>query len=168
MDLALNLGTLRRVLLEQYVHALYRHGLKSRHPKNMKGTWQARSLSAGQWANGNRLDFRLTGRQIDSWPARSLSCCQFLCEFLVLCYRKSPYLRHSVNIHVKSKLYCRKSPLLRQFVQFHVKTISSSLCVILGICHTIKKVHNWDSLSNFMWKVSQSISETISQYSCEK
>ena len=42
--------------------------------QNMKGTWQARSLSAGQWANGNRLDFRLTGRQIDSWPARSLSC----------------------------------------------------------------------------------------------
>ena len=33
MDLALNLGTLRRVLLEQYVYALYRHGLKSRHPK---------------------------------------------------------------------------------------------------------------------------------------
>ena len=40
----------------------------------MKGTWQARSLSAGQWVNGNTPDFRLTGRQIDSWPARSLSC----------------------------------------------------------------------------------------------
>ena len=32
-----------------------------------KGPGGARSLSAGQWANGNRINFRLTGQQIDSW-----------------------------------------------------------------------------------------------------
>ena len=35
-----------------------------------KGPGRARSLSASQWANGNRLDFKLTGRQIDSWPCQ--------------------------------------------------------------------------------------------------
>ena len=43
----------------------------------MKGTWQAMSLSSGQLANGKRLDFKITGWQIDSWPARSLSRCKF-------------------------------------------------------------------------------------------
>ena len=59
------LQNLQKLYLEEWIRNSY----------NMKGTWQARSLSAGQWANGNRLDFRLTGWQIDSWPARSLSCC---------------------------------------------------------------------------------------------
>jgi len=38
--------------------------------KTWKGPGRARSLSAGQWVNLNRLDFKLTGRQIDSWPCQ--------------------------------------------------------------------------------------------------
>ena len=48
---------------------------------NMKGTWQARSLSAGQWAWSLTCYHFLTGQQIDSWPARSLSCFQLKVKF---------------------------------------------------------------------------------------
>ena len=67
------IGSLERLFLQNllYLEEWIRNSY------NMKGTWQARSLSAGKWANCKRLDFRLTGRQIDSWPARSLSCYLF-------------------------------------------------------------------------------------------